>query len=131
MARALRRAPAALGVLLATTLVIGLFSHGYAQARPAPSPEAIISMVICGDGGTETIYIDAAGNPVAPHDCLHELCEACLSSVSHAGVEAFGPLSPVGGVRALDHPPIFSKAPFLRPIFTSRPRGPPLPPEAE
>lgn len=59
------------GMFLALALMLG-----GAVAMPISGDKNLTQMVICGETGAETIWIDASGTPVkAPHDC--DICLKC------------------------------------------------------
>lgn len=65
-----------LSTLLALGLAISAFAHGYAQAK-TPAPD-MRELVICGETGLETIFVDDAGELIDPDTCLDTLCHDCL-----------------------------------------------------
>jgi hypothetical protein len=74
--------------LLALSMSLALALYGAALAAPAPASGPLTELVICSDGGPETILLDAAGNPAKPaRKCCK--CQSCL-----AAVDAFVPQHP-------------------------------------
>lgn len=63
--------------LLAVALIALSGMASFAGTHPAFGE---VEMVICGDGGVQTITLDADGQPVAPHKgkCPH--CPSCLQT---------------------------------------------------
>ena len=116
----------AVAATLALALIVGAFSHGYAQARDGDRATGLIAMVICADGASQTVFLDDTGTPVPAEHCLRELCSACLT---HPPLVANGG----GAVPALTvavRMAAFIAPPALLPVprhpSDPRPRGPPL-----
>ncbi len=65
-----------LSALLAIGLAVSAFAHGYAQAK-APASE-VFELVICGETGLETIFVDESGDLINPDICPDTLCKDCL-----------------------------------------------------
>ena len=65
-----------LSALLALGLVVSSVAHGYAQAK-TPAPD-MHELVICGETGLETIFVDESGELIDPDTCPDTLCQDCL-----------------------------------------------------
>lgn len=74
--------------LSALLLSLALALYGAALATPASASGPLTELVICGEGGAQTIVLDAAGNPAKP---ARECCK-CLNCL--AAIDAFVPQQP-------------------------------------
>ncbi|MFP4273877.1 MAG: hypothetical protein ACLFRU_02540 [Paracoccaceae bacterium] len=120
-----RHASLMLAAMLALALVSGALAHGFAQLRPADSPGSVFAMVICADGEAQTVLLDRDGAPLAPEDCLHELCSACLTTPPLVAEGAPAHHVPVAAWRPVDDLPSVAPLNGLRHPSDPRPRGPP------
>ncbi|MCC5984302.1 MAG: hypothetical protein JJU42_08055 [Rhodobacteraceae bacterium] len=71
-----RGATPLLSALLTLGLAVGAFAHGFAQVK-APAPD-MHELVICGETGVETIFVDDSGALIDPAPCPDTLCQDCL-----------------------------------------------------
>ena len=116
-----------LSALLALGLAISAFAHGYAQAK-TPAPD-MHELVICGETGLETIFVDDAGELIDPETCLSTLCQDCLRGAATLSSDSVA-------TRAHEIVSVLAGAPRIAfaLLFKSRlahqPRAPPLPKQA-
>lgn len=112
-------------LLLQVAVVVYGAAPGGALTPAAMAPAVsgpLTAMVICGDGGARTVFLDAQGNPAEPGSCCD--CLKCLT------FSADLPIVPPAGMSlrrimaagtAPDAAPPLAVAPCLHPL----PRGPP------
>jgi hypothetical protein len=73
--------PRVLATLLTLILALALGASGPMRAFAHGHQAGLTAMVICGEDGATTVYLDAAGNPVDPHGtCLADSCTDCMTS---------------------------------------------------
>ncbi|ATX67478.1 hypothetical protein [Roseinatronobacter bogoriensis] len=65
-----------LSALLALGFAVSAFAQGYVQVK-APAPD-VHELVICGETGLETIFVDESGELIDPDTCPDTLCQDCL-----------------------------------------------------
>lgn len=119
----IRRAPPFLSALLALGLAASAFAHGYVQVQ-APASD-MHELVICGETGLETIFVDETGELIDPDTCLDGHCQDCLRVTAALSSDAEAPdahaiAGALGGAarNALPLPSISRRA--------HQPRAPPL-----
>jgi hypothetical protein len=90
--------------------ILALVLAGWQSAASLHQPGPVSAMVICGEGGARTVYVDARGHPSerAP------ACQHCPDCTAAAG---FAPAAPDRAHRSL------RLAARVRPVF-ARPAGP-------
>lgn len=121
-----RTIPLLTSILLALSLILGGAERGIAKTDLMTATAELTRLVICADGGTTTILIDAAGNPVDPDQkCQRHHCAECLGSASGTlptvSVDRFTPVAGTNRCRQTD--PIWSLTFLQGHAFA---RGPPL-----
>lgn len=114
MIRALNR------ILCLLALLAVALSGAAAGAMAARGP--VMEMVICAEGGTGTVLLDAKGDPVDSADCFH--CPDCLALAfglpAGPGTETLPP-RPARGLAPAAPAGLPAPRPHLRPLS----RGPP------
>lgn len=107
-------------LLLLSLAILGPGTEVQAMAAQAPT-----MMVICGESGATTVWLDASGKPVQSPDC--STCPDCLSAAATPDLPAAFQLSapqPRAPSRIwLPEPALPLAVAHLRPV----PRGPPAP----
>lgn len=83
----------------------------------------VTEMVICGDGGAETIRLDARGNPVDGDQCCD--CMDCLTMAA-ALPTALPPGATLPAAVAVNPALPVAQLPGPRPSLSPQPRGPPV-----
>jgi hypothetical protein len=117
MLRVLRHLIALVAVLAQTLVGTAAMSAAYSGAGPT-------AMVICGESGAETVWLDASGTPTpAPHDCLS--CLVCSAFDTVHGADGAQALIWSGLGTAAEGPAFANPVPHSRPWLAARPRGPP------
>lgn len=105
-------------------LLVLALTFGSAGAMPIANGGNLTPMVICGEDGAQTIWLDASGAPSKPeHDCCK--CHICVS------FNDIGIINP--GLQACPFPPRLTKmvlpsirsAAHVRAEMHHAPRGPP------
>ena len=72
--------PRVLSTLLTLILALALAASGPLRAFAHGHDDGLTAMVICGEDGATTVYLDAAGRPAAPHEtCLADSCTDCTT----------------------------------------------------
>ncbi|PTE15303.1 hypothetical protein [Pseudogemmobacter blasticus] len=105
---------------LVAVLAVALYG---AAAGAAVARGPVTEMVICADGGTTTILLDAAGNPVEKGNCCD--CLKCLPLA--AGLSGRKPPLPAPFGRFLMlQPQAVAELPGPLPHARPLPRGPPM-----
>lgn len=62
---------------LCKILMVFALTLGTATAMPVRADHSLTQMVICGENGAKTVWLDASGTPAEPgHDC--EECPKCI-----------------------------------------------------
>jgi hypothetical protein len=99
-------------------LVLGSLPMAMARAQPMPAT----TVAICGAGGVEILYLDAAGQPLPGGGAPHHHCPDCVPAMAHATMAS--PLRlPLGGGLVAPLPPVLIPIGAVPP--TGRARGPP------
>lgn len=89
--------PRSLATLLTLILALALGASGPLRAFAHGFDGGVVAMVICGDEGTKTVYLDAVGRAVDPAKArFAHSCDACMPS----GMAADLPTLPVPPVLA-------------------------------
>jgi hypothetical protein len=120
--------------LLCLVAALALTLSGVALAA-ATVHGPVTEMVICGDGGAETIRLDARGNPVKGNQCCD--CLDCLAMAASLPIPALPGATLPAAVTASPALPV-AQRPGPLPCLAPLPRGPPaatplpcvLPPQA-
>ena len=115
MSRALNR------ILCLVALAAVALYGAAAGAMVAGGP--MMEMVICAEGGTATILLDAKGDPVDPSDCIH--CPECLVLASALPAGPAAEKIPPRPARVLA-PAAPAALPAPRPHLRPLSRGPPV-----
>lgn len=76
-----------MAVLLRLVLILVVMAGSVVMAPARGMSASVMQITICSEGGTETLALDAQGNPVAPH----HPCPDCLPGLS---------IGPIPGVAA-------------------------------
>jgi len=111
-----------MSALLVLGLAVSAFAHGYALAK-APAPD-MHELVICGETGLETIFIDESGDLIDPETCPDTLCQDCLR-VSAALSSDIVATRAREITSALAGAPRISSAPPVISRMAHQPRAPP------
>lgn len=109
--------------LLALSMIVSVALYGAVAAVASTQGTVVSEMVICSDGGEQTIWVDAAGNPAqSPDECCN--CLKCL----HISADGLMPVS-VRSVfaQSTSSGPVRPAvaAPAHRHHLRPQPRGPP------
>lgn len=109
-------------MLTVLALILGSWAQGFALSKPRVSE--LVAVVICAEGGSTEILLDARGQPVTRDDCAHSLCPDCLPVLSLSVVGVQEPMA--------DSPmPYLAMIPAALPVLVGRAyavpfgRGPP------
>ena len=70
--------PRILATLLTLVLALALGSSGPVRATAHGHEAGLAAMVICGEDGAKTVYVDATGHPAEPGNVCTDSCVACL-----------------------------------------------------
>jgi hypothetical protein len=112
-------------MLLTLILALALGASGPVRAFAHGHDAGLTAMVICGEDGATTVYLDAAGSPVDPQGtCLADSCTDCITCAPVALGAIVALPAPPGHARALALP---TDSERLVPRWTSpaKARGPP------
>lgn len=111
------------------TLILSIAIFGTATVAQGPVTGPLSQMVICGEGGARTIWLDASGTPVdAPRKCCQ--CLKCLE-ISGSLPSASGSPACVAPRLSMFDPVMPVAAPFAGRKERSMPRGPPVAEDAD
>lgn len=69
-------------LILTLALILGA-GAALQNAAQAAAGVDLVAMVICGEGGDTTVYVDASGNPVDPARHCPDPCAACILAAGY------------------------------------------------